>query len=60
VKEAFPGQKVRVRADTFGYLQRSFPTIISTVDAKEAREVGEVAVTMPPAPDSPARWRYAA
>ncbi len=44
VKEAFPGQKVRVRADTFGYLQRSFPTIISAVDAKEAREVGEYAV----------------
>jgi len=44
VKEAFPGQKVRVRADTFGYLQRSFPTIISLVDAKEAREVGSYAV----------------
>jgi 6-phosphofructokinase len=44
VKAAFPGQKVRVRADTFGYLQRSFPTIISAVDAKEAREVGEYAV----------------
>ena len=44
VKEAFPGQKVRVRADTFGYLQRSFPTIVSTVDAKEARMVGHYAV----------------
>ena len=44
VKEAFPGQKVRVRADTFGYLQRSFPTIVSPVDAKEAREVGSFAV----------------
>ncbi len=44
VKEAFPGQKVRVRADTFGYLQRSFPTIVSAVDAKEARMVGEHAV----------------
>ena len=44
VKEAFPGQKVRVRADTFAYLQRSFPTIISPVDAKEAREVGGYAV----------------
>ncbi len=44
VKAAFPGQKVRVRADTFGYLQRSFPTIVSPVDAKEAREVGEHAV----------------
>ncbi len=44
VKAAFPGEKVRVRADTFGYLQRSFPTIISEVDAKEAREVGGFAV----------------
>ncbi len=33
----------RVRADTFGYLQRSFPGIVSTVDAREAREVGEKA-----------------
>jgi 6-phosphofructokinase 1 len=44
VKEAFPGQKVRVRADTFGYLQRSFPTIVSQVDAQEARAVGDYAV----------------
>lgn len=44
VKAAFPGQKVRVRADTFGYLQRSFPTIVSPIDAKEAREVGMHAV----------------
>ena len=44
VKAAFPGEKVRVRADTFGYLQRSFPTIVSPVDVKEAREVGEYAV----------------
>ena len=44
VKDAFPGQKMRVRADTFGYLQRSFPTVISGVDAKEARMVGDVAV----------------
>ena len=44
VKEAFIGQKVRVRADTFGYLQRSFPTIVSEVDAREARAVGEYAV----------------
>jgi len=34
----------RVRADTFGYLQRSFPALISEVDAKEAREVGATAV----------------
>jgi len=40
VKEAYAGESVRVRADTFGYLQRSFPTIISPVDAREARMVG--------------------
>lgn len=34
----------RVRADTFGYLQRSFPGTASDVDAREAREVGEKAV----------------
>lgn len=44
VKAAFPGQKVRVRADTFGYLQRSFPTIVSEIDAREARMVGDYAV----------------
>lgn len=44
VKSAFEGKKVRVRADTFGYLQRSFPTIISPIDAQEARAVGKFAV----------------
>ncbi len=44
VKDAFPGKRVRVRADTFGYLQRSFPTIVSEVDAMEARMVGKFAV----------------
>lgn len=34
----------RVRADTFGYLQRSFPMVVSAADAKEAREVGRQAV----------------
>ncbi len=34
----------RVRADTFGYLQRSFAGIVSEVDAKEARTVGMLAV----------------
>jgi 6-phosphofructokinase 1 len=34
----------RVRADTFGYLQRSFPAIVSKADAKEARQVGTEAV----------------
>jgi 6-phosphofructokinase 1 len=44
VKEAYAGESVRVRADTFGYLQRSFPTIVSEVDAREARMVGEFGV----------------
>ena len=35
------GEKLRVRADTFGYLQRSFAAAVSAVDAKEARRVGE-------------------
>ena len=34
----------RVRADTFGYLQRSFPGIASPVDSAEARQVGCLAV----------------
>ncbi len=34
----------RVRADTFGYLQRSFPGYYSEVDAWEARLVGQMAV----------------
>ncbi|NLL84846.1 MAG: 6-phosphofructokinase [Lentisphaerae bacterium] len=34
----------RVRADTFGYLQRSFPGVASTTDTYEAYEVGNVAV----------------
>lgn len=34
----------RVRADTFGYLQRSFPSVYSETDMKEAREVGLRAV----------------
>jgi 6-phosphofructokinase 1 len=38
------GKKLRVRADTFGYLQRSFPGFVSTVDAQEARRVGRMAV----------------
>lgn len=33
----------RVRADTFGYLQRSFIDCVSDVDQTEAREVGEKA-----------------
>jgi 6-phosphofructokinase 1 len=34
----------RVRADTFGYLQRSFPGIASPTDSREARQVGILAV----------------
>ncbi len=42
VKQALPG--VRVRADTFGYLQRSFAGCYSESDAREARLVGVDAV----------------
>ena len=38
------GSKLRVRADTLGYLQRSFPGVISPTDAQEARECGRRAV----------------
>jgi ATP-dependent phosphofructokinase / diphosphate-dependent phosphofructokinase len=38
------GKKLRVRADTFGYLQRSFPGFVSETDAREARMVGQMAV----------------
>lgn len=38
------GKKLRVRADTFGYLQRSFAGYVSEVDSHEAREVGRQAV----------------
>ena len=34
----------RVRADTFGYLQRSFPGVVSANDAKEAFAAGREAV----------------
>jgi 6-phosphofructokinase 1 len=38
------GAIARVRADTFGYLQRSFPAIVSPTDAREAAAVGRQAV----------------
>ncbi|MFB3891936.1 MAG: 6-phosphofructokinase [Phycisphaerae bacterium] len=38
------GKKLRVRADTFGYLQRSFAGYASAIDQKEARLVGKTAV----------------
>jgi 6-phosphofructokinase 1 len=40
------GKKLRVRADTFGYLQRSFPGFVSETDATEARLVGRVAAQL--------------
>jgi 6-phosphofructokinase 1 len=42
VRVALP--EARVRADTFGYLQRSFAGCISATDAAEARLVGQQAV----------------
>lgn len=36
--------KLRVRADTFGYLQRSFASLQSAVDVREARRCGRHAV----------------
>ena len=42
VRESMP--KARLRADTFGYMQRSLPNAISKVDSAEAREVGRKAV----------------
>ncbi len=40
---AAKGKKLRLRGDTFGYLQRSFPGVMSEVDAKEATLVGQAA-----------------
>lgn len=37
------GAKLRVRADTFGYLQRSFVGCVSAVDAAESRQAGRAA-----------------
>jgi len=42
--KAWPEKKHRIRADTFGYLQRCFPGIVSAVDSQEAREAGAAAV----------------
>lgn len=42
--KTMPEKKHRVRADTFGYLQRCFPGVVSEVDAAEARQAGEAAV----------------
>src|SRR5437016_6018130 len=43
IAKANLGKGLRVRADTFGYLQRSFPGFVSEVDAQEARQVGALA-----------------
>jgi len=40
------GEKLRVRADTFGYLQRSFAGLTSEVDAREARASGRRAAEL--------------
>jgi 6-phosphofructokinase len=37
-------KKIRVRSDTLGYNQRTFPTVVSPTDLEEARMVGAVAV----------------
>jgi len=37
-------RKLRIRADTYGYLQRSFPGCVSPVDRIEARRAGRKAV----------------
>ena len=49
----------RVRADTFGYLQRSFPGIASKTDQKEARAAGAAAVKSALAPGGRASSRAA-
>ncbi len=42
--KAWPEKKHRIRADTFGYLQRCFPGVVSETDAAEARQAGAAAV----------------
>ena len=44
VSARFSEKKLRVRADTFGYLQRSFPDSVSPVDRTEAHLAGRKAV----------------
>jgi ATP-dependent phosphofructokinase / diphosphate-dependent phosphofructokinase len=48
VKKSLKGkyEGLRVRADTFGYLQRSFPGFASPVDQAEARACGRTAVEL--------------
>jgi 6-phosphofructokinase len=40
------GEKLRVRADTFGYLQRCFAGCVSEVDQREARTAARVAADL--------------
>lgn len=40
------GGKLRVRADTFGYLQRSFAGCVSEVDRREARQAARTAAEL--------------
>jgi len=47
------GSDLRVRADTFGYLQRCFPEVVSKVDADEAMQVGREAVKVAVRDDRP-------
>ncbi len=47
------GKDARVRADTFGYLQRSYFGCVSAQDAIEAREVGRSAVRVAVSGDRP-------
>ncbi len=44
IKEKLP--KARVRSDTFGYLQRCFPGVVSQSDAAEARKAGQTAARL--------------
>lgn len=44
IRKVFGKQKVRIRADTYGYLQRSFAGLASPTDCTEARLVGRTAV----------------
>jgi 6-phosphofructokinase 1 len=42
----YMGRRTRVRADTYGYLQRSFSGVVSDNDAKEARQAGRRAAEL--------------
>ena len=42
----YMGRRTRVRADTYGYLQRSFAGVVSENDAKEARAAGRKAAEL--------------